>query len=56
MSAILSLFPIDGNNDRFNHREGNDDYGQPRALFDLFDKRQKECLFSNIAESMSEIA
>lgn len=36
---------------RYNHREGNDDYGQPRALFNLFDKDQKARLFSNIAEA-----
>jgi catalase len=42
---------ISGDADRYNHREGNDDYGQPRALFNLFDDDQKERLFSNIAEA-----
>ena len=46
---------ISGDADRYNHREGNDDYGQPRALFNLFDDGQKARLFSNIAESMSGV-
>src|SRR5690606_15657824 len=32
---------ISGDADRYDHREGNDDYGQPRALFNLFDDEQK---------------
>jgi len=43
---------IHGDVDRYDHREGNDDYSQPRALFLLFDADQKRRLFSNIAESM----
>jgi catalase len=43
---------ITGDAERFDHREGNDDYSQPRALFNLFDKGQKARLFSNIAETM----
>jgi catalase len=43
---------ISGDADRYNHRKGNDDYNQPRALFNLFDNEQKTRLFSNIAESM----
>lgn len=46
---------ISGNADRYNHREGNDDYGQPRALFNLFDDGQKGRLFSNIAEAMQSV-
>ena len=46
---------ISGDADRYNHREGNDDYGQPRALFNLFDDGQKARLFSNIAESMQGV-
>ena len=43
---------IDGNGDRYNHRIGNDDYVQPRALFNLFDGAQKAPLYSNYAAAM----
>src|SRR5947208_4925690 len=43
---------ISGDADRYNHRDGNDDYSQPRALFNLFDAGQKARLFSNIADAM----
>lgn len=46
---------ISGDADRFNHRDGNDDYEQPRALFELFDDAQKARLFSNIAEAMQGV-
>ena len=46
---------ISGDANRYNHREGNDDYGQPRALFNLFDDGQKARLFSNIAEAMQGV-
>ena len=46
---------ISGDADRYNHREGNDDYGQPRALFNLFDDGQKARLFSNTAEAMQGV-
>ena len=46
---------ISGDADRYNHRIGNDDYGQPRALFNLFDAGQKARLFSNIAAAMDGI-
>jgi len=46
---------ISGDADRYNHREGNDDYNQPQALFNLFDDGQKSRLFSNIAESMQGV-
>jgi catalase len=46
---------ISGDASRYNHREGNDDYGQPRALFNLFDKGQKARLFSNLAEAMQGV-
>lgn len=38
--------------DRFNHRDGNDDYRQVTALFELFDAGQRERLYSNVAEAM----
>jgi len=46
--------PLDlhGQAARFDHRDGADDFIQPRALFLLFDQGQKERLFTNIAESM----
>ena len=46
---------ISGDADRFDHRHGNDDYSQPRALFNLFDKSQKSRLFYNIAEAMQGV-
>ncbi|QWK79290.1 catalase KatA [Ochrobactrum sp. BTU1] len=46
---------INGDSDRYNHRIGNDDYSQPRALFNLFDDGQKLRLFSNIAAAMTGV-
>jgi len=46
---------INGDADRYNHRIGNDDYSQPRALFNLFDAGQKLRLFSNIAAAMTGV-
>jgi len=46
---------ITGDADRFDHRDGNDDYAQPRALFNLFDAGQKSRLFSNIADAMQGV-
>ena len=46
---------ISGDADRYNHREGNDDFGQPRALFNLFDEGQKKRLFANIAAAMDGV-
>lgn len=46
---------ITGDADHYNHREGNDDYNQPRALFNLFNVEQKIRLFSNIAASMAGV-
>jgi len=41
--------------DRWNHRDGNDDYSQPRALFRLMSKAQQEALFDNIAAAMQGV-
>ena len=41
--------------DRYNHRIGNDDFSQPRALFELMTPYQKEQLFSNIAAAMDTV-
>ncbi len=46
---------ISGDADRYNHREGNDDYSQPRALFGLFDSRQRERLYANMAAAMQGV-
>lgn len=46
---------ISGDAARYDHREGNDDYSQPRALFNLFDDGQKQRLFSNIAAAMQGV-
>lgn len=45
-------FPVDGDGARYDHREGNDDFTQPRALFELMNSDQKEQLFGNIARHM----
>ncbi|WP_413663897.1 catalase [Microbulbifer sp. CNSA002] len=47
--------PISGAADRYDHRKGNDDYSQVRALFDLFDDEQKQRLYNNIAEAMAGV-
>ncbi|NQW08666.1 MAG: catalase [Alphaproteobacteria bacterium] len=46
---------ISGDADRYDHRDGNDDYVQPRALFNLFDDGQKRRLFANIAAAMQGV-
>ncbi|QKJ66246.1 catalase [Deefgea piscis] len=46
---------ISGDADRFNHREGNDDYSQPRALWAMFDDGQKSRLYSNLAAAMKGV-
>ncbi|MGQ4004899.1 catalase [Francisellaceae bacterium CB300] len=46
---------INGDADHYNHREGNDDYSQPRALYELFDKEQKSRLYMNIAQAMQGV-
>lgn len=40
---------------RYDHRVGNDDFYQPRVLFELMNDNQKQQLFSNIAEAMSGV-
>ena len=46
---------ISGDADRYNHREGNDDYTQPGKLFRLMSAEQQGRLFSNIAEAMQGV-
>jgi len=46
---------ISGDAYRYNHRVGNDDFSQPRALFRLFSPEQKQRLFSNYADGMQGV-
>jgi catalase len=46
---------ISGNADRYNHRDGNDDYKQPGALFRLMTPEQKDQLFHNIKAAMDGV-
>jgi len=46
---------ISGDADRYDPREGADDYAQPGALFRLMNANQKEQLFSNFAEAMQGV-
>ncbi len=49
------LLKISGDAERYNHRVGNDDFGQPRALFNLFDAGQKNRLYANVAAAMAGV-
>jgi catalase len=46
---------ISGNADRYDHRDGNDDYRQAGDLFRLMSPDQKAQLFQNIAEAMEGV-
>ncbi|MGF1477332.1 MAG: catalase [Geminicoccaceae bacterium] len=46
---------IDGDADRYDHRDGNDDTTQAGNLFRLMDDEQKNRLFDNIAEAMAGV-
>jgi catalase len=46
---------ISGNADRYNHRDGNDDYRQAGDLFRLMSAEQKEQLFDNIKAAMDGV-
>ena len=46
---------ISADADRYDHREGNDDYTQPGDLFRLFNDDQKQRLFKNIAAAMGGV-
>lgn len=54
-SAMEPPLAIEGAMARYNHREGNDDFSQPRALFELFDDGQKSRLFDNVAAAMGGV-
>jgi len=46
---------ISGDADRYNHRDGNDDYRQPGDLFRLMSTDQRKRLCSNIADAMGGV-
>ncbi|WP_435531988.1 catalase [Roseateles amylovorans] len=46
---------LSGDADRFNHRDGNDDYSQPGALFRILGAEQQRRLGQNIAASMKGV-
>ena len=46
---------ISGDAARYNHRDGNDDYKQPRALHDLMDEGQRARLYANTAAAMQGV-
>ncbi len=46
---------ISGDADRYNHRDGNDDYTQPGDLFRLMSPSQQQQLFTNIAGAMNGV-
>jgi catalase len=54
-SAAEPPLRISGDAGRYDHRAGNDDFSQPRALFRLFSPEQKQRLFSNYAEAMQGV-
>lgn len=43
---------LSGAADRYDHRDGNDDYSQARALHDLMNEGQRARLYANTAEAM----
>ena len=46
---------ISGDADRYNHRVGNDDYSQPRALFRLLSHAERERLMDNMGAAMQGV-
>jgi catalase len=54
-SAAEPMLRISGDANRYDHRVGNDDFSQPRALFRLFSPEQKQRLFSNYADAMQGV-
>ena len=46
---------ISGDADRYNHRDGNDDYRQPGDLFRVMTPEQKDQLFNNIKAAMEGV-
>jgi catalase len=55
-SVLEPPLKISGDAARYNHRDGNDDYSQPRALHDkVMNDAQRARLYMNIAEAMQGI-
>ncbi|OGU35693.1 MAG: catalase [Ignavibacteria bacterium RIFOXYB2_FULL_35_12] len=46
---------ISGDANRYNHREGNDDYSQAGNLFRLMNESQKQQLFNNVYAAINEV-
>ena len=46
---------IDGDADRYNHRDGNDDYTQAGNLFRILGAEQQQRLFGNVAAAMQGV-
>lgn len=46
---------ISGDGDRYDRRQGNDDYTQAGNLFRIFSESEKQRLLMNIAESMQGV-
>jgi catalase len=46
---------ISGDANRYNHRVGNDDYSQPRALFRLLSHAERERLMDNVGAAMQGV-
>jgi len=47
--------PIRGDAACYDHRQGNDDFAQPRALFSPFADGRKKRLFSKLAAVMQDV-
>ncbi len=47
--------PLHGSANRYDHRDGNDDYTQAGNLFRLFDAEERQRLFQNIAAAMQGV-
>ena len=47
--------PLDGDSNRYDHNKNNDNFVQPRNLFNLMSSYQKEQLFSNIKDAMDGV-
>lgn len=47
--------PVDGDGARYNHRDGNDDFGQAGDLFRLMSADQRNRLLDTIAAAMADV-